>query len=530
MTKGYDAFLSHNTKDKPAVRRLVDALEALGLNIYFDERDIRPGIPAQDQLEEALKLSKTVVVVIGLEGLGRWQTPEVRTAINQQIKRNTPVIPVLLPGVPDNVEMPGFLQNNTWVSFKKGLDDKDTLNRLYFGITGINLARQERRREQALSTAPGDTGDATAQALADLSDVTRSENLTIILGRDIAEDHEAPLPRSPEITRNLLNAIELIARDTDPVLLPPIDVAANYYAIQKDERRLEDQVVELIIERSTGVPTEHRKLAQLICDLRNHRRRSRRARFKSPQLIVTTNFDVMMERALLMAGISFTRIVQHRAEPKIHINEYKDVSLLADGAIQLSGAEGRIEKVAPDDYEAMDRLIEQGAGRSLTLHGEATGAEPAQSISELSLNQFAEPILYKFLGSQDIPGSCTISTDQYFNLLFSMRKRQAVPSQIREIISNTPLLFLGFGILDPDFRLSYHVLMREPLKEKKFQHYGVHIPREADTDDSDRNVEARGWERIKHIALTRFGIQIIEEGTEAFVDKFAEAILSHNGD
>ncbi len=524
MTKGYDAFLSHNTKDKPAVRRIVDALEDLGLNIYFDERDIRPGIPAQDQLEDALKASKTVVVVIGHEGLGRWQTPEVRTAINQQIKRNTPVIPVLLPGVPDDVEMPGFLQNNTWVSFKKGLDDKDTLQRLYFGITGINLARQERRRGEASTTAQHETGDATTQALADLSDVTRSENLTIILGRDITEDHEALLPRSPEITRNLLNAIELIARDSDPVLLPPIDVAANYFAIQKDERRLEDQVVELIIERSTSVPTEHRKLAQLIAGLRKHRQRSRRARFKSPQLIVTTNFDVMMERALLMAGISFTRIVQHRAETKIHINEYKDVSLLADGTIQLSGPEGQAEKIAPTDFEAMDRAIEQQASRSITLQGESTEGEAVQSINDLSLNPLAEPILYKFLGSQDIPGSCTISTDQYFNLLFSMRRRQAVPSQIREIISNTPLLFLGFGILDPDFRLTYHVLMREPLKEKKFQHYGVHVPRGGDTDDSDRNVEARGWERIKHIALTRFGIQIVEEGTAAFLDKFAEAI------
>lgn len=33
----YDVFLSHNSKDKPRVRRLAERLEKAGLRVWFDE-------------------------------------------------------------------------------------------------------------------------------------------------------------------------------------------------------------------------------------------------------------------------------------------------------------------------------------------------------------------------------------------------------------------------------------------------------------------------------------------------------------
>ena len=39
----YDVFLSHNTKDKPRVRKLAERLRAAGLRVWFDDWVIRAG-------------------------------------------------------------------------------------------------------------------------------------------------------------------------------------------------------------------------------------------------------------------------------------------------------------------------------------------------------------------------------------------------------------------------------------------------------------------------------------------------------
>ena len=41
----FDVFLSHNSKDKGAIRRLKERLIERGLTVWFDEEQLRPGIP-----------------------------------------------------------------------------------------------------------------------------------------------------------------------------------------------------------------------------------------------------------------------------------------------------------------------------------------------------------------------------------------------------------------------------------------------------------------------------------------------------
>ena len=47
-----------------------------------------------------------------------------------------PIIPVLLPGAPDDVKLPLFLAEFTWVDLRDGLK-ADGLDRLVWGITGV---------------------------------------------------------------------------------------------------------------------------------------------------------------------------------------------------------------------------------------------------------------------------------------------------------------------------------------------------------------------------------------------------------
>ncbi|MCP4655880.1 MAG: toll/interleukin-1 receptor domain-containing protein [bacterium] len=97
----FDVFLSHNSKDKPAVRALAEALRARGLKVWLDEWELIPGRPWQEALEEIIETVPCTAVLVGEAGLGPWEIPEMRAALSEFVKRGSPVIPVLLPGAQD---------------------------------------------------------------------------------------------------------------------------------------------------------------------------------------------------------------------------------------------------------------------------------------------------------------------------------------------------------------------------------------------------------------------------------------------
>jgi tetratricopeptide (TPR) repeat protein len=91
--------------------------------------------PWQEQLETALTQVRTTAVLVGATGLGPWQEAEMRAAIDESVRRNLPVIPVLLPGAPDRPQLPLFLRAFTWVDLRRGVT-AEGLDRLQWGILG----------------------------------------------------------------------------------------------------------------------------------------------------------------------------------------------------------------------------------------------------------------------------------------------------------------------------------------------------------------------------------------------------------
>ncbi|MFT3830453.1 MAG: toll/interleukin-1 receptor domain-containing protein [Opitutaceae bacterium] len=134
----FDVFLSHSNKDKPAVRTLRDRLLAHQLTVWFDEDELRPGIPWQQLLEDGILQSRSVAVVVGESGAGPWETEEMRAALQLAVDDKEtlrPVIPVLLRGA-HKPALPLFLRSRTWVDLGAGDDDEKALSRLLWGITG----------------------------------------------------------------------------------------------------------------------------------------------------------------------------------------------------------------------------------------------------------------------------------------------------------------------------------------------------------------------------------------------------------
>ena len=131
----FDVFLSHNSKDKPAVRDLKQRLTAQGLTVWFDEDELQPGIPWQQLLEAGIKSSASAAVLVGKDGLGPWEDEEMQAALRLAVKDKRPVIPVLLPGAPSQPELPLFLGNRTWVDLRGGFTEEG-IAKLVWGITG----------------------------------------------------------------------------------------------------------------------------------------------------------------------------------------------------------------------------------------------------------------------------------------------------------------------------------------------------------------------------------------------------------
>jgi hypothetical protein len=54
----YDVFLSHNSRDKPQVRKLAEQLKRAGLRVWFDEWVIKPGDDIYLAIERGLETAR----------------------------------------------------------------------------------------------------------------------------------------------------------------------------------------------------------------------------------------------------------------------------------------------------------------------------------------------------------------------------------------------------------------------------------------------------------------------------------------
>ncbi len=155
----FDVFLSYNSRDRSPVRRIGEALKQRGLTVWLDVWELEPGRPWQEALEVIVKTAKSAAVLVGADGIGPWQNREMRACLSEFVKRDLPVIPVLLPGVPRRPELPLLLGQMTWVDLRAGIADAG-LDVLCWGITGVKPDTLDPRHESLPERSPGRDGQA----------------------------------------------------------------------------------------------------------------------------------------------------------------------------------------------------------------------------------------------------------------------------------------------------------------------------------------------------------------------------------
>src|SRR6266516_991069 len=115
-----DVFLSYSRKDEVFVRRLVDALEQRGKDVWVDWEDIRKTADWRAKIEAGIESSKAVVAVLSPD----FAASEVcNEEIDHAVRQNKRVVPVLRHDC-DRTKLRTDLSAPNWIFARDG-DDFD---------------------------------------------------------------------------------------------------------------------------------------------------------------------------------------------------------------------------------------------------------------------------------------------------------------------------------------------------------------------------------------------------------------------
>ena len=136
-------YLSYAEDNQEAVETLARRLQGdARLSFWFGPWHSVPGLPIQEQMEEALLQAQSCAVFIsgGASQIAGWQNEQMRAGIQTRVEDDASyrIIPVLLPGTtrPSRRDMPPFLRRYEPVEFRN-LDDEQAFQRLLAGILGV---------------------------------------------------------------------------------------------------------------------------------------------------------------------------------------------------------------------------------------------------------------------------------------------------------------------------------------------------------------------------------------------------------
>ena len=94
----FDVFLSHNSRDKPAVIELGGGAARRGMRVWLDQWELVPGRPWQEAIEGVIETVVSAAVLIGKRRHRPMGGARDACLPGPVRRRRLPVIPVLLPG------------------------------------------------------------------------------------------------------------------------------------------------------------------------------------------------------------------------------------------------------------------------------------------------------------------------------------------------------------------------------------------------------------------------------------------------
>jgi len=98
----------------------------------------------------------------------------------------------------------------------------------------------------------------------------------------------------------------------------------------------------------------------------------------------------------------------------------------------------------------------------------------------------AAPLVYHLLGSDEEVNSLVLSEDDYMDFLVRVvAERDRIPNTVREALSSSALMFIGYSLYDWEFRVLMHGLVASLDRRLRFKHVTVQLEfEEAGTADT----------------------------------------------
>lgn len=122
-----------------------------------------------------------------------------------------------------------------------------------------------------------------------------------------------------------------------------------------------------------------------------------------------------------------------------------------------------------------------------------------------------QPVVYHLHGILDVPNSMVVVEDDYLDFLVATSERLdlLIPSEVREALSGTSLLFIGYSLEDLDFKVIMRRLSTWMQRAEGANHIAVQIKPKAVGEPPTEEENARIERQCRYIAR-HYGLQKVK--------------------
>ena len=109
-------FISYSHKDRPFVERLAIDLKAKGLNLWYDQWELKVGDSLVDKINYGIKSQDFLIIVLSKSSVkSEWVRRELNAALIKELQERRVVI---LPTVIEDCDIPPLLSDKVYADFR----------------------------------------------------------------------------------------------------------------------------------------------------------------------------------------------------------------------------------------------------------------------------------------------------------------------------------------------------------------------------------------------------------------------------
>lgn len=133
------AFISYSRNDQDFAKEVVETLEAKGVKVYIDYRDILPGAVFAEEIVNAIENSLCCILIFTDSSNNSGY---VLSEMNSAVNHNKPIIPLRVNGTMPSKALEFYLGKNNWIDYID-ISSLDLLIKTIKGLSGLDDTEQK---------------------------------------------------------------------------------------------------------------------------------------------------------------------------------------------------------------------------------------------------------------------------------------------------------------------------------------------------------------------------------------------------